>query len=113
MELDLNESAQVVLGAGGNGSVAIGPLYSAQTWRPTMISIKVSSNASEPTFNYYWGKTAGLANQLGGTFVGSNNQDTLDGRVLHPGDSWLCVWTGGDVGATASVTLTGKMEVPD
>lgn len=111
MRISMNESAQVVLNGSGNGSVGIGPLYAAQTWYPNMISIRVSSNANEPTFNYYWGKTAGQANQLGGTFVGSNNQDSLSGRVLHPGDSWLCVWTGGDAGATASVTLTGEMEV--
>jgi len=112
MRIDLDESAQVTLDGSGNGAVAIGPSYSYQTWYPTQINVLVTSNVKEPVFKYYRGRTAGQLNYLGGTYTGSNDSSDINGQTLHPGDTFYCVWTGGDAGAVASVSLSGTKEVP-
>lgn len=105
----LYESAQIVLDGSGNGAVSIGPSNSAQTWTPTQINVQVTSNVKEPLFKYYKGRTAGNLNYLGGTSTGSNDQSDISGQILYPGESFYCVWTNGDAGATASVSLNGTM----
>jgi hypothetical protein len=108
-EVNLFESAQVTLDSNGNGALAIGPSNAAQTWIPTQINVQVTSNTKEPLFKYYRGRSAGNLNYLGGTTTGSNDQSDIAGQILFPGDSFYCVWTGGDAGAIASVSLNGTM----
>lgn len=110
--LPLDESTQIVLDASGNGAVTIGPSYSYQIWKPTQINVLVSSNQKEPVFKYYRGSSIGLTNYLGGTYTGSNDQSDISGQILQPGEVFLCVWTGGDPGALASVGLNGTKEIP-
>lgn len=110
--LPLDESKQITLDGSGNGAVTIGPSYSYQTWIPTQINVLVTSNNKEPQFKYYRGSTVGLTNFLGGTYTGSNDQSDISGQILQPGEVFLCVWTGGDPGAIASVGLNGTKEIP-
>lgn len=110
--LPLDESASIQLDGSGNGAVTIGPAYSYQVWTPTQINVQVSSNTSEPVFKYYRGRSIGLTNFLGGTYTGSNDQSDISGQILQAGDVFLCVWTGGDPGAFASVSLNGTKEIP-
>lgn len=106
----LNESAQVTLDGSGNGALTIGPLYSAQTWIPTQINVQVTTDVKEPVFKYYRGRSVGNLAYLGGTNTGSNDNSDINGQTLHPGETFYCVWTGGDAGAIASVSLNGTME---
>lgn len=113
----LNEAGQTTLDGSGNGAVTIGPSNSYQTWKPTGISVQVITTTGtivkEPVFKYYRGRSAGPLNFLGGTFTGSNDSSDIPaGQILHPGETFYCVWTGGDAGATASVILSGTMDVP-
>lgn len=105
----LNESAQVTLDGSGNGALAIGPTNSAQTWIPTQINVNVTTNTKEPVFKYYRGRSVGNLSYLGGTYTGSNDSSDINGQILHPGETFYCVWTAGDPGAIASVSLNGTM----
>jgi hypothetical protein len=110
--LPLDESRQITLDGSGNGAVTIGPTYSYQTWTPSQINVQVTSNLSEPVFKYYRGASIGNTNYLGGTYTGSNDQSVVSGQILQPGEVFLCVWTGGDPGAVASVNLNGTKDIP-
>jgi len=106
----LDVGFQTTLDGSGNGTVVIGPQGSLQTGYPNRISVTVSTNASEPVFKYYRGRTAGTVNFIDGTYTGSNNSSEGLGVILHPGEVLLCQWTQGDPGALATVTLGGDME---
>lgn len=111
VRLTLDESGQVTLDGSGNGALRIGPLYTAQTWMPTQINVQTSTNVKEPVFKYYR-NSVGATSFLGGTYTGSNDQSDISGQILHPGEAFVCVWTGGDAGAIASVNLNGEKEIP-
>lgn len=106
----LNESFQTTLNGSGNGTLTIGPQYTYQTWVPTLISVSLSSNVKEPVLKYYRGRSIGSI--LGGTYTPSNDQSDVSGQILNPGETFFFVWTGGDAGATAFVTLNGDIQIP-
>lgn len=106
----LDESRQTVLDGSGNGALTIGPVNAAQTWIPSMLGVQVSSNTNEPLFKFYRGRSAGPTSYIGGTSTGSNDNTDIQGIILHPGETFFCVWTGGDAGAVASVSLNGQLQ---
>jgi len=106
----LSEGASVTLDANGNGTVFLGPTNSFQKWKPTSAACSVSSNVKEPTFYLFNGRTTDQSRRIGGTWTGSNDSDDLNGIILYPGSVLTGVWSGGDVGATATLSLTGDVE---
>lgn len=106
--LPLNESASVVLSASGGGSVKLGPSNASQQWVPSNAACSVTSNVSEPVFVLYNG-TPSNANRIGGTYTGSNDNTDINGVTLYPGSVLTGVWTGGDVGATATLSIQGQV----
>lgn len=103
----LNEADDVVLNASGNGTASIGP-NGYETWNVTKISVFVSSNTLEPTARVYLGSVS-PQNLIDGTYTGSTDSSDTSVTVL-PNQEMLCVWTGGDVGATATLSLYGTKE---
>jgi hypothetical protein len=104
----LNESATTVLDGSGSGTVRLGPLNASQQWVPVNASCAVSTNVSEPVFVLYNG-TPSNANRIGGTYTGSNDNTDVNGVTLYPGSVLTGVWTGGDSGATATLTIQGQV----
>jgi len=110
--LPLAESGQVTLDGSGNGFVALGPLYTAQTWVPSQLTVSITPPpAIEPQFKYYRG-TAGPTSILGGTYTGSNDSTDISGITLNPGEKIYGVWLGGSPGVLAVMTLFGEMHIP-
>jgi hypothetical protein len=108
----LNESGQVTLDGSGNGFVALGPLYTAQTWVPTQLNVNANvAPLIEPTFKYYRG-TAGPSNYLGGTYTGSNDSTDISGITINPGEKIYGVWSGGSPGTLMAMTLQGTINIP-
>jgi hypothetical protein len=106
--LPLNESASAVLDGSGNGRVTLGPGNASQQWAPTNAACSVTSNTSEPIFVLYNG-SASNANRIGGTYTGSNDNTDISGVTLYPGSVFTGVWSGGDPGATATLSLQGAV----
>lgn len=106
--LPLNESATVVLNGSGGGTVALGPTNASQQWVPSNAACSVTSNTSEPIFVLYNG-SAGNANRIGGTYTGSNDNTDVSGVTLYPGSVLTGVWTNGDPGATATLSIQGAV----
>jgi hypothetical protein len=106
--LPLNESASVVLDGSGGGTVRLGPSNASQQWVPTNAACSVSTNVSEPIFVLYNGN-ASNANRVGGTYTGSNDNTDVNGVTLYPGSVFTGVWTNGDPGATATLSVQGQV----
>lgn len=106
--LPLNESASVVLDGSGGGTVRLGPSNASQQWVPSNAACSVTSNTSEPVFVLYNGSPSN-ANRIGGTYTGSNDNTDVNGVTMYPGSVLTGVWSGGDAGATATLTIQGQV----
>lgn len=101
----LRDSRSVVLDANGYGAVTFGP--SRDPWTIQRMSVSVSSNTSEPQANIYRG-TVNPGTKISGTYSGSNDTDSqVSDNPLYPGETYTCEWTGGDAGATATISFSG------
>lgn len=111
--LALSASASVVLDSGGNGTASTGPAVPGTVWNPAVVSVKASSNAKEAQCSIYAGGGVSAAEFQDGTTWGSTGDSTsnVPGPV-YPGQVITAVWTGGDPGATATVSITGTRGVP-
>lgn len=102
----------VTLDANGSGTVSIGPSNAFQTWKPSNAACSVSTNTKEPVFVLYNGPSTDPSTRIGGSYTGSNDSTNLSDITLYPGTMLTGQWTGGDAGATATLSLTGTIEVP-
>lgn len=110
--LPLSEAAYVTLNASGNGTARIGPTAHGITWKPVRVGIKTSTAVLSPTCQIYAGSSATPDNFVDGTFTGQQNAtDAITGQELRLGQWVWAVWTGGDIGAQATVTVTGSKDV--
>lgn len=107
-QLPLNASVTGKLNGSGNGtSATLGPSASGETWSVTLISVKCSSNASEAIASVY----------LNGAFVGGStwgstgDSDTGITLAMAVGQTLTAQWTGGDAGATGTLTAIGTRTV--
>lgn len=100
----LNTYGSTTLSAAGAGTVALVPSR-LETWQVTRIAVSSTSSASEPEADVYVG-TMSPANFLGGTYSGSKDQSDED-VTIPPGTPLICVWTGGDPGAEATLSIFG------
>jgi hypothetical protein len=97
--------ATVILDASGNGTVAFQATGSAA--RVTNLFCKVSTVVNQATVSVYLGTIADtnrvFNNNSGSTgFTAQGQIDVPDGTILY------VVWTGGDVGASAIATFSGR-----
>lgn len=104
----LRDSRVVTLDGAGQGSVIFGPSRPNTRWIISRYSVRVSSNANEPQANVYRG-TPNPGSQISGTYSGSNDTDSdVADNPLFPGEFYTCQWTGGDPGATATISFSGE-----
>lgn len=109
----LSEFASVTLDGSGNGTARVGPAAHGVTWKPTVASLKVSTSVNSPTCLVYAGPTATADNFVDGTYTGAQNSTSnIDGQVLYLGQYVHAVWTGGDAGAQATLTVSGTKDIP-
>jgi hypothetical protein len=109
----LAESAYVTLDSSGAGTVRLGPRAHGQTWHPRIASVATSTAIKSPTCKLYiGGRTLNSSILLDGTYTGEQNAtDAITGSELRLGTYVWAVWSGGDAGAQATLTLTGTQEI--
>lgn len=107
----LQDTKRVVLDASGTGTVTFGPGRPNEKWTVTRIGVQVSTNVLESQAKIYRG-TVGVGSYISGTVSGStgDNDDGLE-EALWSGENLSVQWTGGDVGATATVTYWGTIDI--
>lgn len=106
--LPLNLSATAVLDASGNGtSGELGPSASGETWNVTLLSLRASTNVSEAVASVYLNGAL-----IGTTTWGSTgDSDTGISLSLAVGQVLTAQWSGGDAGATGTLTAIGTRTV--
>jgi hypothetical protein len=106
----LTAFASITLDENGNGTVQLGPGLPGVVWNLVQAACATTSTENEPIFNLYVGD-AQPSNFLGGTFSGNNDCTDLN-QTLYSGQYLTGQWTGGDPGATGTMTLFGTQQVP-
>ena len=112
---DLNESASVTLDSSGNGTLKMRPYGGGVTWLPSVVSVKASSHTAEAACRIYIGPSATDRWFVDGTLSGStgDSTDRVDGRQVDThGNTLWAVWSGGDPGAAATMTVSGTETRP-
>lgn len=112
--LSLNENATVKLDASGNGRVQLGPSGHGVVWTPEVASVRVTRPiVKEASAEIYVGNQPTQDNYVNGTFTGSSGDSTGNVRAtrIRLGSYVWAVWTGGDAGAQATLTVTGTLEL--
>lgn len=104
----LAEYGQTILDANGNGALQIGPDKFNESWQIDVVTISVSTHVIEPQFKIYRGSSTAVTSLIGGSHSGSFDSDTSFNYTLNPQGQLTCVWSGGDVGAVATVVFHGK-----
>jgi hypothetical protein len=108
VRLPLNESAVTTLAGAvdtATGRARIGPTRAGVRWDIRTISITSSSTVAIPQAELFLGEP-GAASFKDGTYTGSRNSTNIE-ITLYSGQYFTVVWTFGDPGATANVTVTG------
>jgi len=112
--LVLDTSASVKLDASGNGTAQAGPGLPGVSWQPETVAVSAAPPvSSEAQCNVYLGLSAQAGSLLGATSTGSTGDSTdVHGQTVWPGQFLIAVWTGGDPGATATMSIFGQKQVP-
>lgn len=94
------------LNSSGTGLVDM-EVPTLQTWRVTKWAVSTTTNVKEPTAAVYIGAES-PANLIDSTYTGSGDASD-ENQVVMPGQHILCRWTGGDVGAVATLSIFGEV----
>lgn len=108
-ELPLDESARAVFNAAGKAVATFGPVRPGETWDIDLINIETTS-AIQTQFKLYRQREAAAA--LLDQSIFNGNSDVSDSTISVQNQAQLVgVWTGGTVGAVATITVSGKRKV--
>ena|ERR1700761_4645047 len=105
--IPLDQYGSVTLDANGQGTVTLGPAKPNERWEIQSVAVSVSSNTNEPMAKCYRDIVSQTA-LIGGTYSGSFDYDSAFNYTVFPGRKLVVQWTGGDIGATASVRISGN-----
>jgi hypothetical protein len=107
-------AATVKLDGSGNGTARTGPRGSREVWAPAVAAFSVSVPVTnEAQCKIYVGDQPIPANLVDGSLSGSTGDSTghVGGRLVRLGEYIWAVWTGGDAGSVATLTITGMKQV--
>jgi hypothetical protein len=104
--------ASITLNGSGGGTAQIGPTRVREHWQIQGVAVSVDSDINESACSIYIGTAVGQATFVGNTLTGSAG-DTCGcaGMDIQPGQQVFAEWTGGDVGATATMTVFGTYSI--
>lgn len=106
-QLPLRATASVTLGGSGAGTAYVGPLSAGEQWSSIQASVRVATNVSEALCSIYAGAGTSAGYYADGTTWGSTGDSTTNIPPVHVGGSVWAVWSGGDAGSQATLTVTG------
>jgi hypothetical protein len=110
-QLPLNVKAYTVLDGSGNGTASIGPLSYGEMWSDIIASVSVATNANEAICQVYAGAAATPGYFQAATTWGSTGDSSTNLGTVRVGGNVFAVWSNGDPGARATMTVTGTKTV--
>lgn len=103
----LDRTAAVVLNSSGGGFVTVTP-DALTTWDVRQAQVSTTSGPTDPSYAFLY-RDAVLPHRLiAQTSQGGGDSISFD-ALLQPGDLLICVWSNGDAGDVAHLTLTGTI----
>jgi hypothetical protein len=106
--------ATVILNGSGNGTVKLGPISAREVWNPANAHVSANANPiNEAQCSIYVGDTVMPNNFRDGTFSGSSGDSTdkIGADIVKMGHYIWAVWTGGDAGQIATLSVTGTRDI--
>ena len=113
-QVQLYQSGTVVLNGSGNGTAKVGPLSAREIWHPDNVHVSANANpVNDALCKIYVGDLPIQQNFRDGTVSGSSgdSSDRVNADIVVCGKYVFAVWSGGDAGATAVMTVTGTKDV--
>jgi hypothetical protein len=107
-ELPLNAKAYVTLDANGNGTASTGPQSFREQWSGVVAAVRVATNVNEAICSTYAPDATTFCDA---TTWGSTGDSTQNVTTVQMGGNVFAVWSGGDPGAVATLTVTGTKQV--
>lgn len=110
----MQETAIITLNGAGAGTAKVGPLSAREVWHPETASVSANQNpTNEAQCLVYVGLSATQSNFRDGCIDGStgDSTDRVAGKDVKVGEFIWAVWTGGDAGVQAVLTVTGTKDV--
>lgn len=106
-------SVAVTLNASGNGTAKIGPISAREIWFPDNAHVKTTTNTKEAACSIYAGTGVYPNTFRDETLSGSSGDSTgkISADQIKCGMYIFAVWTGGDVGAIATLNVTGRKTI--
>jgi hypothetical protein len=113
VQLTLDQSAVITLGATGGGTAQLGPRSAREVWEPAVVSVKTNQApgtiVNEASCKIYAGPDTSDPNYVDGTLSGSTGDSSgnIAGQDVVCGEYVFAVWSGGDAGAQGRVNVSG------
>jgi hypothetical protein len=110
-------SASVTLDSNGNGTVSLGPQHVREHFQVDSASVAVAPLAGQSAplkqaqCSVYVGTSVNASTFFGTTVTGSTGDTCSVGQDIQTGQLVFAVWTGGDVGAVATMSLNGQRTI--
>lgn len=110
-ELRLDTYGTVTLDASGNGTVKLGPVQGVM-WKPENAAVSTTTSVKFPKCDIYVGGSSTPGQLVDSTYTGNSDASgKVGGTVVYPGQYIWAVWSGGDVGATATLSISGTATI--
>ena len=110
-QLPLNVKAYATLDGNGDGTAYIGPLSSGEIWSDLTAHVNAATNMNEAICKIYGGAAATQGYFADATTWGSTGDSTSNLQTVRVGGNVFAVWSGGDPGSLATLTVTGTKTV--
>ena len=105
--LPFRKVKDAVVAADGTATIRFQITDQHEWWEIQMVAAMCSTNTLEPEFNT---NIDGVF--TGGSYSGSKTNDTTFNQQLHTQETLYGVWTGADVGATVTMSVSGWKNLP-
>lgn len=108
----LRETAVVTLDGSGAGTAKVGPLSAREVWYPDNVSISVTGATKQAAATMYMGPDTTQSNFRDNSVLASGDASgACNADVVKSGMYIWVVWSNGDVGKQAILTVTGLKDV--
>lgn len=109
----ISQSLSAIVLPNGTAVVKMGPLSARETWYPSNVHVSVTTHVVESTCIVYAGDSPTQSNFRDDSVTASSGDSTgaCNADVLKAGQYIWAVWSGADVGAQATLTVTGMRDV--
>lgn len=111
----LYQTAVINLNGSGAGTAKVGPASAREVWQPANAHVIANAGqvTNEATCLIYVGDSPTQNNFRDGTFSGSSgdSSDRINADIIKCGWFVWAVWSGGDAGVQATLTVTGDKTV--